>query len=86
LDSIPIADSNADYLVIWVFFTLFVGLALAIDFGIIGKILHILRVKNRSGNRDNNTYQRRETSLFFLQNKSQLNKNKIYNNKLSKEL
>jgi tellurite resistance protein TerC len=62
LDSIPIADSNADYLVIWVFFTLFVGLALAIDFGIIGKILHILRVKNRSGNRDNNTYQRRETS------------------------
>ena len=58
--SIPVADSNADYIVIWVFFTLFVGLALAIDFGIIGKILHIFRVKNRSGNSD--TYQRRETS------------------------
>ena len=62
MDSIPVAYSNADYLVIWVFFTLFVGIALAIDFGIIGKILHIFRVKNRSGNSDNNTYQRKETS------------------------
>jgi tellurite resistance protein TerC len=62
LDSIPIADSNADYLIIWVFFTLFLGVALAIDFGIIGKILHIFRIKNRSGNSDNNIYQKRETS------------------------
>jgi tellurite resistance protein TerC len=62
LDSIPIADSNADYLVIWVFFTLFVGVALAIDFGIVGKILPIFMVKNRSRSSDNNTYQRTETS------------------------
>jgi tellurite resistance protein TerC len=62
LDSIPIADSNADYIIIWVFFILFVGVALAIDFGIIGKILHIFRIKNRSGNSDNNIYQKRETS------------------------
>ena len=62
LDSIPVADSNADYLVIWLFFTLFVGVALAIDFGIVGKILPIFRVKNRSRSSDNNTYQRTETS------------------------
>jgi tellurite resistance protein TerC len=66
LDSIPIADSNADYLIIWVFFALFVGVALAIDFGIIGKILHIFRIKNKSGISDNNTYQRRETSSVLL--------------------
>jgi TerC family integral membrane protein len=46
----------------WVFFTLFVGIALAIDFGIIGKILHIFRAKNRSRNNDNNTSQKREMS------------------------
>jgi tellurite resistance protein TerC len=62
LDSIPVADSNADYLVIWLFFTLFVGVALAIDFGIVGKILPIFRVKNRNRSSDNNTYQRTETS------------------------
>jgi tellurite resistance protein TerC len=66
LDSIPIADSNADYLIIWVFLALFVGVALAIDFGIIGKILHIFRIKNKSGISDNNTYQRRETSSVLL--------------------
>jgi tellurite resistance protein TerC len=66
LDSIPIADSNADYLIIWVFFALFVGVALAIDFGIIGKILHIFRIKNKSGISDNNTYLRRETSSVLL--------------------
>jgi hypothetical protein len=60
LDSITIAGSNADYMIIWVFFTLFIGIALAIDFGIIGKVLHIFRIKNRSGNSDNNTYQKRE--------------------------
>jgi tellurite resistance protein TerC len=65
LDSIPIADSNADYLIIWVFFTLFVGVALAIDFGIIGKTLHNFRIKNRSGNSDNNIYQKRETSFVL---------------------
>ena len=62
MDSIPIADSNADYLITWVFFTLFVGVALAIDFGIVGKILPIFMVKNRSRSSDNNTYQRTETS------------------------
>jgi tellurite resistance protein TerC len=46
----------------WVFFTLFVGIALAIDFGIIGKTLHIFRIKNRSRNSDSNTYQKREIS------------------------
>jgi tellurite resistance protein TerC len=45
-----------------VFFALFVGVALAIDFGIIGRILHIFRIKNRNGKSDNNTYQRREAS------------------------
>jgi tellurite resistance protein TerC len=62
LDSITIAGSNADYMIIWVFFALFIGIALAIDFGIIGKILHIFRIKNRSGNSDNNTSQKREIS------------------------
>jgi TerC family integral membrane protein len=62
LDSITITGSNADYLIIWVFFTLFVGIALAIDFSIIGKILHIFRIKNRSRNSDSNTYQKREIS------------------------
>jgi cell division septal protein FtsQ len=61
LDSITIGGSNAHYLIIWVFFTLFVGIALAIDFGIIDKILHIFRIRNRSGN-SNNTYQKREIS------------------------
>ncbi|MFL6394763.1 MAG: hypothetical protein ACJ708_08925 [Nitrososphaeraceae archaeon] len=60
MDSITIAGSNADYMIIWVFFTLFIGIALAIDFGIIGKVLHIFRIENRSGNSDNNTYQKRE--------------------------
>jgi tellurite resistance protein TerC len=62
LDSITITGSNADYLIIWVFFTLFVGIALAVDFGIIGKTLHIFRIKNRSRNSDSNTYQKREIS------------------------
>ena len=62
MDSITIAGSNADYIIIWVFFALFIGIALAIDFGIIGKILHIFRIKNRSGNSDNNTSQKREIS------------------------
>ena len=49
-------------MVIWAFFTLFVGIALAIDLGIIGKILHILTVKSRSRNHDNNTSQKRKIS------------------------
>lgn len=63
LDSIIVGGSNANYQIIWLFFTLFVGIALAIDFGIIGKISYIFR---RSGSRNNsinnNTYQQRETS------------------------
>ena len=62
--------SNADYLIIWVFFSLFVGVALAIDFGIIGKILHIFRIKNRSGNSDNNIYQRETSSVLPTEPKS----------------
>ncbi|HYZ49645.1 MAG TPA: TerC/Alx family metal homeostasis membrane protein [Nitrososphaeraceae archaeon] len=62
MDSIPVADSNADYLVIWVFFTLFVGVALAIDFGIICKIQYIFRMRNGSRSSANNTYQQRATS------------------------
>jgi tellurite resistance protein TerC len=62
LESITFAGSNADYMVIWAFFTLFVGIALAIDLGIIGKILHILRAKSRSRNHDNNTSQKKKIS------------------------
>jgi tellurite resistance protein TerC len=66
VDSITIADSNEDYTIIWVFFALFIGIALAIDFGVIGKILHIFRIKNRSGNSDvdddDNNSQKKEIS------------------------
>ena len=62
MDSIIVGDSNASYEIIWLFFTLFVGIALAIDFGIIGKIQYIFRIRNRSRNSINNTYQQRETS------------------------
>jgi tellurite resistance protein TerC len=65
LDWITFAGSNADYLIIWVVFTLFVGIALAIDFGIFGKTLRILRIGNRSGNIDNNISQKREISSIL---------------------
>jgi TerC family integral membrane protein len=65
LDSIIIAGSNADYMIIWVFFALFIGIALAIDFGMVGKILPIFRIKNRSTNSDNNTYQKRDILSVF---------------------
>lgn len=64
MDSVTIADSNVD-MTIWVFFSLFIGIALAIDFGIIGKIVHIFnREKNKSRNSvgDDDTDQKRETS------------------------
>jgi tellurite resistance protein TerC len=63
LDSI-IASSNPDYLIIWLIFTLFVGITLAIDFGTIGKFLHIFRTRRNRGTSNNNTgsYQIRETS------------------------
>jgi tellurite resistance protein TerC len=63
LDPIIIASSNADYLITWVFFTLFIGIALAIDFGIISKIPHMFRTRNRSENNNNNdSYQKTEIS------------------------
>jgi tellurite resistance protein TerC len=78
LDLITTEGSNADYLIIWVFFTLFIGIALAIDFGITGKILHIFRIKNRSGNSDNNTYQKREiSSVLPIEPKSSQQKQEL---------
>lgn len=62
MDSIIVGGSNANYEIIWLFFTLFVGIALAIDFGIIGKIQCIFRMRNGSRNSINNTHQQRETS------------------------
>ena len=50
----------------WVFFTLFVGIALAIDFGIIGKISYIFRRNGSRNSINNNTYQQRETSSSVL--------------------
>jgi hypothetical protein len=61
LDSI-IASNNADYLIIWVFFTLLIGIGLAIDFGIIGKIRHRFRTRNTSENNNNGSNQKREIS------------------------
>ena len=63
MDSIIVGGSNANYQIIWLFFTLFVGIALAIDFGIIGKISYIFRRNgSRNNSINNNTYQQRETS------------------------
>src|SRR5919199_1466241 len=63
LDSIIVGGSNANYQIIWLFFTLFVGIALAIDFGIIGKISYTFRRNgSRNNSINNNTYQQRETS------------------------
>jgi TerC family integral membrane protein len=62
LDSIIVGGSNANYQIIWLFFTLFVGIALAIDFGIIGKISYIFRRNGSRNSINNNMYQQRETS------------------------
>ncbi len=63
MDSIIVGGSNANYQIIWLFFTLFVGIALAIDFGIISKISYIFRRNgSRNNSINNNTYQQRETS------------------------
>ena len=63
MDSIIVGGSNADYQIIWLFFTLFVGIALALDFGIIGKISYIFRRNgNRNNSINNNAHQQRETS------------------------
>ena len=63
MDSIIVGGSNANYHIIWLFFTLFVGIALAIDFGIIGKISYIFRRNgSRNNSINNNAYQQRETS------------------------
>jgi tellurite resistance protein TerC len=63
LDSITIGGTNATYQIIWLVFTLFVGIALAIDLGLFGKFLHIFRIKNRRVNKDdNNTSQKRKIS------------------------
>ena len=63
MDSIIVGGSNANYQIIWLFFTLFVGIALAIDFGIIGKISYTFRRNgSRNNSINNNTYQQRETS------------------------
>ncbi|HYY50830.1 MAG TPA: TerC/Alx family metal homeostasis membrane protein [Nitrososphaeraceae archaeon] len=62
MDSIIVGGSNANYEIIWLFFTLFVGIALAIDFGIIGKISYIFRRNGSRNNSINNTHQQRETS------------------------
>ncbi len=63
MDSITIGGTNATYQIIWLVFTLFVGIALAIDLGLFGKFLHIFRIKNRRVNKDdNNTSQKRKIS------------------------
>jgi tellurite resistance protein TerC len=69
LDSI-IASNNADYLIIWVFFTLLIGIGLAIDFGIIGKIRHRFRTRNTSENNNNGSNQKREISSVLSVKKS----------------
>jgi tellurite resistance protein TerC len=69
LDSI-IASNNADYLIIWVFFTLLIGIGLAIDFGIIGKIRHMFRIRNTSENNNNGSNQKREISSVLSVKKS----------------
>jgi tellurite resistance protein TerC len=69
LDSI-IASNNADYLIIWVFFTLLIGIGLAIDFGIIGKIRHMFRTRNTSENNNNGSNQKREISSVLSVKKS----------------
>jgi tellurite resistance protein TerC len=69
LDSI-IASNNADYLIIWVFFTLLIGIGLAIDFGIIGKIQHMFRTRNTSENNNNGSNQKREISSVLSVKKS----------------
>ena len=56
MDSIIAVGSNSDSQILWVFFTLFIGIALAIDFGIIGKFLHVFRIRNRNKINDNNTH------------------------------
>ena len=69
MDSI-IASNNADYLIIWVFFTLLIGIGLAIDFGIIGKIRHMFRIRNTSENNNNGSNQKREISSVLSVKKS----------------
>jgi tellurite resistance protein TerC len=69
LDSI-IASNNADYLIICVFFTLLIGIGLAIDFGIIGKIRHMFRIRNTSENNNNGSNQKREISSVLSVKKS----------------
>ena len=69
MDSI-IASNNADYLIIWVFFTLLIGIGLAIDFGIIGKIRHRFRTRNTSENNNNGSNQKREISSALSVKKS----------------
>ena len=69
MDSI-IASNNADYLIIWVFFTLLIGIGLAIDFGIIGKIRHRFRTRNTSENNNNGSNQKREISSVLSVKKS----------------
>jgi len=63
LDFITIEGTNATYQIVWLVFTLFVGIALAIDLGLFGKFLHSFRIKNRRiNNDDNNTSQKRKIS------------------------
>ncbi|HJT47560.1 MAG TPA: TerC/Alx family metal homeostasis membrane protein [Nitrososphaeraceae archaeon] len=62
MDSIIVGGSNENYQIIWLSFILFVGIALAIDFGIICKIQYIFRMRNGSRSSANNTYQQRATS------------------------
>ena len=69
MDSI-IASNNADYLIICVFFTLLIGIGLAIDFGIIGKIRHMFRIRNTSENNNNGSNQKREISSLLSVKKS----------------
>lgn len=63
MDFITIEGTNATYQIVWLVFTLFVGIALAIDLGLFGKFLHSFRIKNRRiNNDDNNTSQKRKIS------------------------
>lgn len=51
--------SDINYQFMWIFFSIFVGTALAIDFGIMNKIQSFFNIKNRKIISENNSYQKR---------------------------
>lgn len=51
--------SDINYQFMWIFFSIFVGTALAIDLGIVDKIQSFFNIKNRKIISENNSYQKR---------------------------